>query len=141
MPTKSKSEGQGKGTSRAKGSLPKAHVATIAVVVSDGRRRPSGTRVPSVSTWSRAWTTGWPWAARGRGGCSTSVRCPSSNRTLRSSRGIGGTPGLGDRLVAACAALKANGVEFIEGPKKEPWGWYTTVRDPDGNELFLMPDL
>ena len=31
--------------------------------------------------------------------------------------------------------------EFAEGPTKESWGWYATVRDPDGNELFLMPDL
>ncbi|MCI4324847.1 MAG: VOC family protein [Thermoplasmata archaeon] len=39
----------------------------------------------------------------------------------------------------ACAALKDGGVEFTQGPEKAPWGWCATVRDPDGNEHFLMP--
>jgi len=47
----------------------------------------------------------------------------------------------GPDFSAACGALKASGVEFIEGPKKEPWGWFATVRDPDGNEITLAPDL
>ena len=40
---------------------------------------------------------------------------------------------------AQCAALKARGVEFVEGPTERPWGWDATIRDPDGNELLLMP--
>ncbi|MCI4328507.1 MAG: VOC family protein [Thermoplasmata archaeon] len=39
----------------------------------------------------------------------------------------------------ACAGLKESGVEFTQGPEKAPWGWCATVRDPDGNEHFLMP--
>jgi catechol 2,3-dioxygenase-like lactoylglutathione lyase family enzyme len=39
----------------------------------------------------------------------------------------------------ACARLKDGGVEFTQGPEKAPWGWYATVRDPDGNEHYLMP--
>ncbi|HXQ95279.1 MAG TPA: VOC family protein [Thermoplasmata archaeon] len=38
-----------------------------------------------------------------------------------------------------CARLKQDGVEFTSGPEKAPWGWYASVRDPDGNEHYLMP--
>ena len=38
-----------------------------------------------------------------------------------------------------CARLRTGGVEFTQGPEKAPWGWYATVRDPDGNEHYLMP--
>ena len=38
-----------------------------------------------------------------------------------------------------CARLKAAGVEFSHPPEKAPWGWYATVRDPDGNEHYLAP--
>jgi catechol 2,3-dioxygenase-like lactoylglutathione lyase family enzyme len=38
-----------------------------------------------------------------------------------------------------CARLEKAGVEFSQAPKKAPWGWYATVRDPDGNEHHLMP--
>jgi catechol 2,3-dioxygenase-like lactoylglutathione lyase family enzyme len=40
---------------------------------------------------------------------------------------------------AACAAFRANGVEFAHPPKKESWGWWAWVRDPDGIEITLMP--
>ena len=40
---------------------------------------------------------------------------------------------------ANCEALKARGVEFVDGPTERPWGWDATIRDPDGNELLLMP--
>jgi catechol 2,3-dioxygenase-like lactoylglutathione lyase family enzyme len=40
---------------------------------------------------------------------------------------------------ANCEALKARGVEFVDGPTQRPWGWDATIRDPDGNELLLMP--
>lgn len=43
------------------------------------------------------------------------------------------------RFVAACAAMKRKGVEFAHDPEKAPWGWYATVRDPDGNEHYLCP--
>ncbi len=38
-----------------------------------------------------------------------------------------------------CARLKAAGVEFAHEPEKAPWGWFATVRDPDGNEHHLAP--
>jgi predicted enzyme related to lactoylglutathione lyase len=39
----------------------------------------------------------------------------------------------------ACAAFRANGVEFARPPKKESWGWWARVRDPDGVEITLIP--
>jgi catechol 2,3-dioxygenase-like lactoylglutathione lyase family enzyme len=40
---------------------------------------------------------------------------------------------------AGCAALKANGVKFSHPPRKEKWGWWAGVVDPDENRLTLMP--
>lgn len=147
MPTKSKgkkqSRGKGKAGASRKPSLPKAQVATVAVVVSDRKKATDWyTRnlgldvVESMDHWVAV-------GRKGKGGllhlCQLSefeTNAPlepgNSGITLR-------IPG--SDFVAACAALKDAGVEFIEGPKKESWGWYATVRDPDGNELFLMPDL
>ncbi len=46
----------------------------------------------------------------------------------------------GKDFEAGCAALKARGVEFTEGPTKAEWGTYAVIRDPDGNEHSLMPE-
>jgi catechol 2,3-dioxygenase-like lactoylglutathione lyase family enzyme len=46
----------------------------------------------------------------------------------------------GKDFEAGCAALKARGVEFTEGPTKADWGTYAVIRDPDGNEHSLMPE-
>jgi catechol 2,3-dioxygenase-like lactoylglutathione lyase family enzyme len=147
MPTKNESKGKGKDASerpdRGKPALPKAHVATVAIVVSDRTKATDWyTRVlgldlvESMEHWVAV-------GRKGKGGllhlCQMTEFEPNfplepgnSGVTLR-------VPGAD--FTAACGQLKANGVEFIEGPKKESWGWYATVRDPDGNELFLMPDL
>jgi catechol 2,3-dioxygenase-like lactoylglutathione lyase family enzyme len=39
----------------------------------------------------------------------------------------------------ACERLEAAGVEFSQRPEKAPWGWYATIKDPDGNEHHLGP--
>jgi predicted enzyme related to lactoylglutathione lyase len=39
----------------------------------------------------------------------------------------------------SCAALRANGVQFVTPPTERPWGWYAKVVDPDGNEIRLNP--
>ena len=33
--------------------------------------------------------------------------------------------------------LKTKGVEFIAPPTKQPWGTFSTFRDPDGNTYVL----
>ena len=33
--------------------------------------------------------------------------------------------------------LKGRGVEFVAPPKKEPWGSYVVLKDPDGNQIVL----
>jgi len=38
-----------------------------------------------------------------------------------------------------CARIKKAGVEFSHPPEKAEWGWFATVRDPDGNEHYLCP--
>ena len=38
-----------------------------------------------------------------------------------------------------CGRLKQAGVSFSHDPEKAPWGWYATIRDPDGNEHYLAP--
>lgn len=143
MPSKAKSGASAKEAPGRKRSLPKAHVATTAVVVSDRKRATEWYTqhlgldlVESMEHWIAV-------GRKGKGGllhlCQRSEFVPNaplepgnSGITLR-------IPG-GD-FVAACEALKANGVDFSEGPTKEPWGWTATIRDPDGNEIFLMPDL
>jgi predicted enzyme related to lactoylglutathione lyase len=42
-------------------------------------------------------------------------------------------------FVKSCAALEKNGVKFVRPPKKESWGWWARITDPDGNELTLNP--
>jgi predicted enzyme related to lactoylglutathione lyase len=42
-------------------------------------------------------------------------------------------------FVAACKALAARGVEFTVPATKAPWGWWAMVKDPDGNELCVLP--
>jgi catechol 2,3-dioxygenase-like lactoylglutathione lyase family enzyme len=42
-------------------------------------------------------------------------------------------------FVTECHRLKAAGVGFSHEPEKAPWGWFATIRDPDGNEHYLAP--
>jgi len=143
MPTKSKTKGKAKTRTSGKSSLPKAQVATVAVVVSDRKKatewytRSLGLEVvESMDHWVAV-------GRRGKGGLLHLCQLSEFEKNAPLEPGNSGItlriPG-GD-FVAACGKLRGNGVEIIEGPKKEPWGWYATVRDPDGNELFLMPDL
>jgi catechol 2,3-dioxygenase-like lactoylglutathione lyase family enzyme len=40
----------------------------------------------------------------------------------------------------SCAQLELRGVTFSSPPEKYDWGWGATVRDPDGNEIYLSPE-
>jgi catechol 2,3-dioxygenase-like lactoylglutathione lyase family enzyme len=42
-------------------------------------------------------------------------------------------------FVAACRALAERGVEFTVPATKADWGWWAMVKDPDGNELCIVP--
>jgi predicted enzyme related to lactoylglutathione lyase len=54
-----------------------------------------------------------------------------------------GNTGIAFRLsgdfVAACEALQARGVEFTVPATKAEWGWWAMVKDPDGNEICVLP--
>ena len=42
-----------------------------------------------------------------------------------------------DDCEATYRQLKQRGVEFVSGPKKEPWGTYMVIRDPDSNQFVI----
>jgi predicted enzyme related to lactoylglutathione lyase len=42
-----------------------------------------------------------------------------------------------DDTEATYRQLKARGVEFVSEPKKEPWGTYVIMKDPDGNQFVV----
>ncbi len=46
----------------------------------------------------------------------------------------------GKDFAASCAELKSRGVPFHQEPRKDPWGWWASIRDPDGNEHVVMPE-
>jgi len=137
-----KSEGKSKSRTNRKPSLPKSVVATAAVVVSDRKKATEWyTRilgldlVESMDHWVAV-------GRKGKGGmlhlCAVAEFDPNGALEPGNSGILLRIPGRD--FVAACGVLKSNGVDFLAEPKKEPWGWTATVRDPDGNEIFLAPD-
>jgi predicted enzyme related to lactoylglutathione lyase len=40
-------------------------------------------------------------------------------------------------MQATYAELTARGVEFVDKPAQQPWGWWATLKDPDGNIIGL----
>ena len=42
-----------------------------------------------------------------------------------------------DDLEASYRELSARGVEFVDTPAQQPWGWWATIKDPDGNIIGL----
>ena len=42
-----------------------------------------------------------------------------------------------DNVEATHRQLSQRGVEFVEGPTKQPWGTFAKFRDPDGNVFVL----
>lgn len=44
-----------------------------------------------------------------------------------------------DDLDKAYKEMSGKGVEFTVKPTKEDWGTYAMFKDPDGNELWLIP--
>jgi catechol 2,3-dioxygenase-like lactoylglutathione lyase family enzyme len=142
MPTKRASKNKAKPRTGGKRSMPKPHMASVAVVVSDRKKatdwytRNLGLEVlESMDHWV---TVG----RKGKGGMLHLCAVTEFDDKAPLEPGNSGimlrVPGRD--FEAACGTLRENGVTFIEGPKKEPWGWFATVRDPDGNEIFLTPE-
>jgi predicted enzyme related to lactoylglutathione lyase len=42
-----------------------------------------------------------------------------------------------DDINATYQELTSRGVEFQEPPSKQEWGWWATIKDPDGNVIGL----
>jgi predicted enzyme related to lactoylglutathione lyase len=42
-----------------------------------------------------------------------------------------------DDINATYRDLTARGVEFQEAPSQQDWGWWATIKDPDGNVIGL----
>ncbi len=42
-----------------------------------------------------------------------------------------------DDMATIYDELSAKGVEFGDRPAQQPWGWWATIRDPDGNVIGL----
>jgi predicted enzyme related to lactoylglutathione lyase len=42
-----------------------------------------------------------------------------------------------DDMQATHKELTARGVEFVDQPAQQPWGWWASIKDPDGNIIGL----
>ena len=42
-----------------------------------------------------------------------------------------------DDIHATHKELVARGVEFVDEPQQQPWGWWASFKDPDGNTYGL----
>ncbi len=118
----------------------KPHFASVAVVVSDRHR--------SVKWYTENFgldhiTDMDHWQTVGEKGRPTELHiCQVSEYDDKAPLEPGNT-GIAFRLagdfVAACAALRARGVEFSVPATKAEWGWWGMVKDPDGNEICVLP--
>lgn len=45
-----------------------------------------------------------------------------------------------DDMEATHKELASRGVEFVDAPAKQEWGWWATFKDPDGNTIGLHAD-
>lgn len=138
-----KGKSAGKASGRASSGLPKSYVSSVAVVVSD---RKKATKWYTENLGLEVIESMDHWVTVGRKGKGGMLHLCQMSEFEANAPLEPGNSGItlrvpGSDFPGECAKLKGNGVEFVEGPTKESWGWYATVRDPDGNELFLMPDL
>jgi predicted enzyme related to lactoylglutathione lyase len=42
-----------------------------------------------------------------------------------------------DDIQATHSELSGRGVEFVDQPAQQPWGWWASIKDPDGNVIGL----
>ena len=135
MPAK---KSPGSGSARA----PSPYFASVAVVVSDRRKalewyteRLGLDLISSDEHWV---TVG----RKGRDGvlhlCQTTEYDPKGELEPGNTGIMLRLPG--KDFPAGCEAIRARGVAFAHEPEHADWGWWASIRDPDGNELSLVPE-
>jgi catechol 2,3-dioxygenase-like lactoylglutathione lyase family enzyme len=122
-------------------TAPQPHFTSVAIVVADRKK--------ALDWYTK--TFGLDvidqmdhWVTVGRKGDGTRLHLCQTTEYDESGKLEPGNSGImfrvaGKDFEASCAALKARGVEFSTEPRKDPWGWWAMVRDPDGNEHTIMP--
>jgi catechol 2,3-dioxygenase-like lactoylglutathione lyase family enzyme len=132
-------------TKKSPARLPKASFHSVAVVVSDRERSVAWyTKTFGLDVVQRVAAQDGHWVTVGRKGENGTLHLCQFTEFDPSFPLEPGNSGIqftlpGD-FVRACAALKANGVRFRHSPKKETWGWWAAVEDPDGNQIMLVPE-
>jgi predicted enzyme related to lactoylglutathione lyase len=134
MPKSSNAKKGSKGSTR-----PQVWFSSVAVVVSDTKKAQKWYTGPlGLETFD----TGEHWVTVGRTGKGGKLHLCDWQPEGKLEPGNSGILLLvpGKEFEKECGKLKANGVAFSEEPKKTDWGWIATIRDPDGNEITLMPE-
>jgi catechol 2,3-dioxygenase-like lactoylglutathione lyase family enzyme len=140
MPAARKKSSRSSKKPTARRSLPKAEFVSVAVVVASRKKslewytkRLGLDVIESIDHWVTVGRAGKPGVIHL---CQTSEYDPS----IPLERGNTGIQlHVSGDFPEACRAFEANGVKFSSPPKKEEWGWWATVEDPDGNEISLTP--
>ena len=82
----------------------------------------------------------WTVVGRKKGGLAMHL-CEYGKPTPKAEKGNTGILLFTDETMAKTyQRLKRRGVKFSVPPKKEEWGWHCMIKDPDGNELWIMPN-
>jgi len=129
-----------KGPSRRRPSSP--YFGSIAVVVSDRQKALDWyTNVLGLEALAHE----GHWVTVGKKGKEGAIHLCQTNEYDPNGKLEPGNSGImlrlpGEDFAASCAELKARGVTFAQEPKKEEWGWWASIRDPDGNEQMLAPE-
>jgi catechol 2,3-dioxygenase-like lactoylglutathione lyase family enzyme len=129
-----------KSPARSKSAVPRAEFSSVAVVVSDRKKSvewyTKRLGLDLIANFDHWVTVG----RKGRSGVIHLCQTSEYDESIPLERGNTGIQfHLPGNFETACRALAANGVKFSSPPKKEEWGWWATVEDPDGNEISLTP--
>ncbi|MGA9840635.1 MAG: VOC family protein [Thermoplasmata archaeon] len=129
---------------KSKPRLPKAKFVSVAVVVSDRKKALAWyTKTFGLDVLARSDDQAGHWVVVGRRGQNGGVHICQIREIDPSLPLEKGPTGILFRLPgdfqSSCAALKLNGVHFSQPPRKETWGRWAMVTDPDGNEIMLVP--
>ncbi len=147
MATRSKKVSRPKSRARPRTAHPsprpadRPHLASVAVVVADRRR--------SVRWYTETFGLDHlvdmdHWQTVGEKGRPTQVHICQVSEYDDTAPLEPGNAGIAFRVpgdfVAACQALADRGVEFSVPATHAEWGWWAMIKDPDGNELTILPE-